>query len=168
VKHAVQRGIWVLCFSSRTEENHGKPWSSWTIEGPFGCKLNSSQQSGIKYANPNISPYLWCCFIWKKVYIFFFTSISFYVHILDEHQTNVYNIFEEYTCLFAHSVHAWKPTYIYISDYVSIDEFECLLWWWGDIDCYMRFVAHPLTEDFMLHFIVQSPLLLIRHIVQRR
>jgi hypothetical protein len=26
------------------------------IAGPSGCKLASSQQSGIKYVNPNVSP----------------------------------------------------------------------------------------------------------------
>jgi hypothetical protein len=43
---------------SRTEENQGKPYSSRPVAGPSGCKLTSSRQSGIKDANPNISPYL--------------------------------------------------------------------------------------------------------------
>jgi hypothetical protein len=42
----------------RTEENHGKPCSSWPVAEPSGRKLTSSQQSGIKYANPNITPIL--------------------------------------------------------------------------------------------------------------
>jgi hypothetical protein len=54
-----------LSFCSRTEENHGKPWSSWPVAGPSGCKLTSSQETGVKYANPNIGPYLYYCFIWK-------------------------------------------------------------------------------------------------------
>jgi hypothetical protein len=41
-----------------TEKNCGKPQSSWLITGPAGCKLTSGQQSGIKYTNRNISPYL--------------------------------------------------------------------------------------------------------------
>jgi hypothetical protein len=44
-----------ICFG--TKENHGKPWSSWPVPGPSRCKLTSSQQSGIKYASPNISSY---------------------------------------------------------------------------------------------------------------
>jgi hypothetical protein len=34
-------------FVLRTEENHGKRWSSWPVAGPSGCVLTSSQQSGI-------------------------------------------------------------------------------------------------------------------------
>jgi hypothetical protein len=45
-----------LSICSGTKENHGKPWSCWPVAGPSGCKLTSSQQSGIKSANPNISP----------------------------------------------------------------------------------------------------------------
>jgi hypothetical protein len=56
VKHAVQRGIWVP--SQHLLWDQGKPWSSWPVAGPSGCKLTSSQQSGIKYASPNTSPYL--------------------------------------------------------------------------------------------------------------
>jgi hypothetical protein len=47
-----------LSICSGIEENHGKPGSSWPVAGPSGCKLTSSHQSGIKDANPNISPYL--------------------------------------------------------------------------------------------------------------
>jgi hypothetical protein len=46
------------------------------------------------------------------------------MHILNEHQTVVYMIFEENACLYAH-------TYIYICDYLSIREYEYLLLWWG-------------------------------------
>jgi hypothetical protein len=52
------------------KETHEEPWSSWTVAGPPECKLTSSQQSGIKYSSPNISPYLCCCF-------FFFFSLFF-------------------------------------------------------------------------------------------
>jgi hypothetical protein len=61
-----------LSICSKIEENHGKPWSSWPVAGPSGCKLTSSQQSGIKYANPNVSPYLCVPALFEiKVYIFF-------------------------------------------------------------------------------------------------
>jgi hypothetical protein len=53
-----------ICY--RIEENHGKPWSTWPVAGPSGCKLTSSQQSGINYANPNVSPYLCSYFIWNQ------------------------------------------------------------------------------------------------------
>jgi hypothetical protein len=43
-----------LNICSGTKENHGKPRSSWPVAGPSGCKLTSSQQSGVEYASPNI------------------------------------------------------------------------------------------------------------------
>jgi hypothetical protein len=46
-----------LSVCSRTKENHGKPWSSWSVAGPSGCRLTPSQQSSIEFANPNVSPY---------------------------------------------------------------------------------------------------------------
>jgi hypothetical protein len=45
-----------LSICSGTKENHGKPWSSWPVAGPSGCKVTSIQQSGIISANPNKSP----------------------------------------------------------------------------------------------------------------
>jgi hypothetical protein len=67
--------------------------------GPSGYKLTSSQQSGIKYANPNVSPYLCVPALFEiKVYIFLLHFFSF--DILDAQQTVVctfaggfYNIF---------------------------------------------------------------------------
>jgi hypothetical protein len=49
VKHAVQRGIWVP--TKHLLWDHEKPWLSWPVAGPSGCKLTYSQQSGIKYAS---------------------------------------------------------------------------------------------------------------------
>jgi hypothetical protein len=34
-----------LSICSGAKENHGKPWSSWPITGPSGCKLTSSQRT---------------------------------------------------------------------------------------------------------------------------
>jgi hypothetical protein len=62
-----------LSICSGTKENHRKPWSSWPASGPSGCKLTSSQQSGIKSAKPTISPYLCCCFFFQ----FFFPPSCF-------------------------------------------------------------------------------------------
>jgi hypothetical protein len=56
-----------LSICSGTKEDHGKPWSRWSAAGPSGCKLTSIQQSGIKYANPNTSPYL-CFFFFENIY----------------------------------------------------------------------------------------------------
>jgi hypothetical protein len=51
LKHAVQHEMWVpTC--SRTEEDHGEPWSSWQVAGPSECKLITSQQSGIYIQEP--------------------------------------------------------------------------------------------------------------------
>jgi hypothetical protein len=100
-KHAVQRGVWVP--TQHLLWDQGKPrksLTSWPVAGPPGCKLTSSQQSSIKYASPNISPYL-CCFF----YFSFFFNFSFFLFLffyrlfflqllcaydLDKHQT-VYN-----------------------------------------------------------------------------
>jgi hypothetical protein len=57
VKHAVQLGIWVP--TQHVLWDQGKPWSSWPVAGPSGCKLTS----GIEYANPNTGPYL--CFLFS-------------------------------------------------------------------------------------------------------
>jgi hypothetical protein len=46
--------IYALRERERTKENHGKPWSSWPVAGPSGCKLTTSQQSGVEYASPSI------------------------------------------------------------------------------------------------------------------
>jgi hypothetical protein len=59
-----------------TKENHRKPWSSWPVAGPSGCKLISSQQSGIKYASPNVSPYLCCC-VFSFSFLFFPRKLLF-------------------------------------------------------------------------------------------
>jgi hypothetical protein len=74
VKQAVQRGIWVP--TQHPLWDRGKPrkaWSSWPVAGPSGYKLTSTQLFGIKYANPNVSPDLCCCFIF-----YFFDSIYLY------------------------------------------------------------------------------------------
>ena len=35
-----------VCFG--TEGNLGKPWSNWSVAGPSGCTLTSSQQTGVR------------------------------------------------------------------------------------------------------------------------
>jgi hypothetical protein len=91
-----------LSICSGTKENHGKPWSSWLVAGPSGCKLTSSQQSGIKYAGPNISSYLRLFpffFSFENIYKFFLrTFLS--VHNLDKYQI-VYNTCVGNECIFA-------------------------------------------------------------------
>jgi hypothetical protein len=47
-----------LNICSGIEENYRKFSLSWPVAGPFGRKPTSSQQSGIKYANPNVISYL--------------------------------------------------------------------------------------------------------------
>jgi hypothetical protein len=80
-----------------------KTWSCWPVAEPCGCKLTSSQKPGIKYANPNISPYLCCCFIWKKFTCLLLQIFLFYVHDLDNYQRVVYNVCKQNTCLYAHT-----------------------------------------------------------------
>jgi hypothetical protein len=61
-----------LSICSGTKENHRNPWSSWPVAGPSGCKLAWSQQSGIKYASPNISPYPSGFFPFLPFFFYFF------------------------------------------------------------------------------------------------
>jgi hypothetical protein len=77
-----------LSICSGIEENHGKSGSSWPVAGPSGCKLTSTQQSGIKDENPNISPYLAVVYLYKFTY---YSTVSFHMHMLDDQQTFVYN-----------------------------------------------------------------------------
>jgi hypothetical protein len=90
-----------LSICSGTKENHGKPWSSWPLAGPSGCKLTSSQQFGIEYASPNIIPYLcWFTFLsfffWKRLQVPFTKILS--VYHLDKYQT-VYNTCGRNECI---------------------------------------------------------------------
>jgi hypothetical protein len=68
-----------LSIRSGTKENHGKPWSSWPVAGPSGCKLTSSQKSGIEYATPNIVS-LSVRLLYYKIRIQFVLQM-FYIHI---------------------------------------------------------------------------------------
>jgi hypothetical protein len=86
-----------LSICSRTEENHGKPWSSWPIAEPSRCKLTSSQQSDIKYANPVLLLHfeknfvylflqscVFMCILWRSTKRLFITSakrMHAYTHI---------------------------------------------------------------------------------------
>jgi hypothetical protein len=91
-----------LSICSRTEENHGKPWSSCPVEGPSRCELTSIQQSGIKYMNPNVSPYLCCCFIWKEN-LQFFRDLSF--------MCILWKNTKQLCITFAKRIHAYMHTY---------------------------------------------------------
>jgi hypothetical protein len=62
-----------LSICSRTEENHGKPYSIYPDAELSGCKPTSSKPSGIVYTHSDIIPYLavvlfdWllnCCLPW--------------------------------------------------------------------------------------------------------
>jgi hypothetical protein len=59
-----------LSICSGTEENHGKPWSSWPVVGPSGCKLTSGQQSGSP-RTLTLVPNLCCCVF---LFLIFFTT----------------------------------------------------------------------------------------------
>jgi hypothetical protein len=90
-----------LSIFSGTKENYGKPCSSWAVAGPSGCQLTFSQQSGIKYASPNTSPYL-CLFF--SFFLFFEIIYKFFLQKkisacnLDKHQT-VYNTCGRNECI---------------------------------------------------------------------
>jgi hypothetical protein len=59
MEHAVKRGI--LVSTQHLLYVRGQPLKTlmiWLVAGPPRCKMTSCQQSGTKYANPNLSPYL--------------------------------------------------------------------------------------------------------------
>jgi hypothetical protein len=114
-----------LSICSRIEESHGKPWSILAVSGPSGRKLASSQQSGIKWANPNIIRYRAVVLFAKCLHICFYW-LSFCVLTLDKHQTLVYNICEENM-----HMHSCEHTNNYICDCLNNGEFEYVLGW-GD------------------------------------
>jgi hypothetical protein len=82
-----------LSICSGTKENHGKTWSSWPVAGPSGCKMTSSQQSGINYMSPNASPYLF----FENITLQNITKIVS-VYNLDKHQT-AYNTCGRNKCI---------------------------------------------------------------------
>jgi hypothetical protein len=56
--------------------------------------------------------------------------------------------------------YSYMHTNIHICDYLSIGEFEYLLWWLGGgIGSCMRFVAHPVTQKIILAVHSSFPLL---------
>jgi hypothetical protein len=67
-----------LSICSGTKENNGKRWSSWPVAGPSDCKLTSSQQSGINFRNPNISPYSLQLYFYF-LFLFFFYFLFFFI-----------------------------------------------------------------------------------------
>jgi hypothetical protein len=95
-KHAMQSGIWVPTQHLLWDQGEPrKTLSSWPVAGPSGCKLTSSQQSGINSAKPNNSPYLCSCFSFVSFSFFkkFFLQLLLCAYDLDKHQT-VYNTCE--------------------------------------------------------------------------
>jgi hypothetical protein len=76
----VQRGIWVP--TQHLLRDQGKLWKTLIVlagHRTFRMQLTSSQQSGIKSANPNISPYsslLYLSFL--SFFFFFFISFSLF------------------------------------------------------------------------------------------
>jgi hypothetical protein len=104
-----------LSICSGTKENHGKPWSRWPVTGPSGCKLTSSQQSGIKYVSPNISPYLAVALL-KNIYKLFL-QICLCAYDLDNHKT-VYNTCGRNKRIYAQiCIQMYIYLYLWFSDY---------------------------------------------------
>jgi hypothetical protein len=106
VEFRCQVRIW-----SRLEGNHGRPWWSWPVAGPSGCKLTSSQQSSITHANPNVSPYLLLlCLKRKRTYLFL--HLFRFMCVLWMSTKQLCTTFAK--IMHAHSAHTCVQTYIYL------------------------------------------------------
>jgi hypothetical protein len=116
--------LWVLSDSNQCV-------ISLQITDPSSCqrgrptwrRKNSSPQSGSKYASPNISPYLCCCFIKKTFTSCFYKYL--YVHIIwisTKPCTIAAEGMEAYI-----NEYAYKYTYSCICDSLIIGKFGSLL-----------------------------------------
>jgi hypothetical protein len=133
VKCAVQREIRVQTQHLLWDkENHWKPSSRWPVAGPFGCKLTSSQQSGIKYESPNTSSYI-CCFpFFLSFFPFFVENISklllqkFYLYMI---WINTKPCITPAKVMNAYMhKYAYNYTYIYVIPWLSVNlEVHCIL-----------------------------------------
>jgi hypothetical protein len=74
-----------LSICSGTKENHGKPWSSWPVAGPSGCKMTSSQQCALNIRALTLVP---IC-----VAAFFLPFSLFFFHFYFFSQVVLYNYF---------------------------------------------------------------------------
>jgi hypothetical protein len=98
-----------ICFG--TKENHGKLSSIWPVAGLSRYKLTSSQQSGIKSASPNISPFLHCfCFL------SFFKQVVFYNYCY----VNVIWISTKTCITHVEGIKAYMNKYAYKYTYICI------------------------------------------------
>jgi hypothetical protein len=80
--HAVQCGIWVP--TQHLLWDQGKPWKpliELVVARPSGCKLTSSEQSGIKSASHNISVLL-CFYLVSFSFFNKFFYNHFYMHMI--------------------------------------------------------------------------------------
>jgi hypothetical protein len=79
VKHAVQRGIWVP--TQHVLWDQGKPWSSWPVAGPSGCKPTSSQHPALNTWALTLIPifasfFLFLSFLWNHLQVAFIITIN--------------------------------------------------------------------------------------------
>jgi hypothetical protein len=116
VKHGAQHFLW----------DRGKPRKT-LIELTGRRTFRMQTDSGIKYASPNISPYLCCCFIEKYLYICFYIC----GYTFGKHQT-VYNICGRNACLCAH---ARARTHTHTHIHISIGKCESLGWMLYGVCC---------------------------------
>jgi hypothetical protein len=154
-KHAVQRGIWVptqhlLC----DQGNPRKTLIELVDRRTFQMQLTSSQQSSIKSANPNISPYsllLYFSFLFFIFFIFLSFTTSYYnylyVHMIWI-STKPYRTLME-------GIKAYVNKHAYINTHIRIRVFLQLSLHLGvycslEIGCFTRFVAYPITKT-MFH-----------------
>jgi hypothetical protein len=106
-----------LSICSETKENHGKRWSSWPVAGPSGSKLTSSQQSYIKSASHNISPYLCRYFIFP---FFFIHKLFFTIILWSYNLDNTLTVYK--TC--GRNAHTYEQICIQIYIYICLWFFD--------------------------------------------
>jgi hypothetical protein len=124
-----------LSICSRTEENHGKPWSSWPVAGPSECNWLLANSPAWNLRTLTLVPTLcYCIFLFFSLsllsqQVILFLQLFVCAYDLDKQQT-VQNSYERNK--------GWTNTHRNI--HISVP--DCSL----EIRCFTRFVAYPITK----------------------
>jgi hypothetical protein len=129
-------------FFSRTEENHGKLDRVGRSQDLLDANWLLALCPAFNARTLTLVPIRLLLCSKKFTYLFLLTLLFMCIFWMSTKQLCITSA--ERIHAYTH-IHAYKHAYICICDYPSIGEFTQLLWWWGGIGCYMRFVAQIIT-----------------------